>query len=167
MSPKRPDGPEALIAPLYLVAILLVATPAMDFATSIIPIRLGDIEWRFASVGLLSGFLLTPLLGVALAMGVAQFGGHLRFQRILAVLNLLVTVAFAILLVFFLLDVLQLQGSVPAESKPAFASAALKALIKHACFIVALAFLAWRGMRVSRWSSPDKRRGPASVVVGA
>lgn len=166
MSPKRPAGAEALIAPLYLVAFLLVATPVMDFATSIVPLRLGDIEWRFASVGLLSGFLLTPLLGLALATGVAQFGGHLRLQRMLAILNLVVTIAFAALLVLFLLDVVQLQGGVQAEAKAAFSSAALKALIKHACFIVSLGFLAWRGLRVSRWSSPGARRGPASVIVG-
>lgn len=166
MRPKRPDGPEALIAPLYLVAFLLVATPVMDFATSIVPIRIGDIEWRFASVGLLSGFLLTPLLGLALAVGVAHVGGHLRFQRILAILNLLVTVAFVALLVLFLLDVVQLQGSVQAQSKAAFATAALKALIKHASFAIALGFLGWRGIRVSRWSAPEGRRGPAAIIVG-
>lgn len=166
MSSMRPAGAEALVAPLYLVAFLLVGTPAMDFITSVLPIRAGSMEWRFASVGLLSGFLLTPLLGVALAMGVAHFAGHRRLQRILAVLNLVVSVALGVVLVFFLLDVVQLQGGVQAEAKAAFASAALKALIKHATFIVALAFLAWRGIRMSRWTSREGRRGTVSVVVG-
>lgn len=166
MSPKRPHGPEALIAPLYFVAFLLVATPIMDFATSILPIRLGDIEWRFASVGLLSGFLLTPLLGLALAVGVAHLGGHLRFQRILAIANLLLAVTLVAVLILFLLDVVQLQGGIQAEAKPAFASAALKAVIKHASFIVALALLGWRGIRISRWSAPDERRATATVVIG-
>lgn len=166
MNPTRPAGAEALVAPLYLVAFLLVATPAMDFATSIVPIRAGSMEWRFASVGLLSGFLLTPLLGMALAMGVAQFAGHPRVLRTLAILNLLVGITLLVVLVFFLLDVVQLQGGVQEEAKPAFATAALKALVKHATFIAALAFLAWRGIGMSRRPSRDAKRTTASIIVG-
>lgn len=167
MSPKRPDGAEALIAPAYLLAVLLVATPIMDFVTSIVPLRLGDIEWRFASVGLLSGFLLTPLLGIALAIGAAHLGGHLRFQRLLAVVNLVVAVSCIGLLVFFVLDIFQLKAAVQPEAAQAFESAALKAVIKHVSFALTLGFLGWRGIRVSRWGAPaESRRPQAAVIVG-
>jgi len=167
MSSKRPDGAEALIAPLYLLAFLLVATPLMDFVTSIVPLRPGDIEWRFASVGLLSGFLLTPLLGVALAIGAAHLGGHLRFQRVLAIVNLVVAASCIGLLVFFVLDIFQLKVAVQPEAAEAFKSAALKAVIKHVSFFLTLGFLGWRGIRISRWGTPAEARRPqAAVIVG-
>lgn len=167
MSPKRPDGAEALIAPLYLLAFLLVATPLMDFVTSIVPLRPGDIEWRFASVGLLSGFLLTPLLGIALAIGAAHLGGHLRFQRVLAIVNLVVAASCIGLLVFFVLDIFQLKVAVQPEAAEAFKSAALKAVIKHVSFFLTLGFLGWRGIRISRWGTPAEARRPqAAVIVG-
>jgi hypothetical protein len=168
MSRKRPDGAEALIAPLYLLAFLLVATPLMDFISSIIPLRPEDIEWRFASVGLLSGFLLTPLLGIALAIGVAHLGRHLRFQRIMAIANLVIAVACVGLMVFFVLDIFQLKAAVQPEAAEPFQSAARKAVIKHVSFFVALGSLGWGGLRMSRWSAPDESRRPqASVIVGA
>ncbi|MCC6769865.1 MAG: hypothetical protein IT360_01530 [Gemmatimonadaceae bacterium] len=166
MSHKHTEGPEALMPPLYFVALLLVATPLMDFVTSILPLRTGDIEWRFASVGLLSGFLLTPLLGVALAMAVAHIATHRRFQRVMAVLNLAIAAIFVVLLLFFLLDIFQLRSAVEPEAAEAFAGAASKAVIKHASFIVALGMLGWGGLRVSRWSVPEPRRKQAAVIVG-
>ena len=167
MSFKRVEGAEALIAPMYVIAFLLVATPVMDFVTSIIPFRMSDIEWRFASVGLLSGFLLTPLLGIALAMGVAHAANHQRFQRIMAVMNLIVTVLFLVLIVLFLLDVFQLKNSVQSDAAEAFASAATKAAIKHCSFIVALGILGWSGVRISRWSLPEPRRKQSAIIVGS
>ncbi|MEP7384203.1 MAG: hypothetical protein ABI910_21180 [Gemmatimonadota bacterium] len=164
---KQPEGPEALIAPLYFLAFLLVATPVMDFATSIIPTRPSDIEWRFASVGLLSGFLLTPLLGIALAMGVARFAGHLRVQRVMALLTLTAAGLFVALLLFFLLDIFQLRSAVQAEAAEAFSSAATKAVIKHASFVVALGVMGWSGFRMSRWSRPEPRRKQSAVIVGS
>lgn len=166
MSHKRPDGPEALAAPLYFLALLLTATPVMDFVSSVVPMRLADIEWRFASVGLLSGFLLTPLLGIALAMGVAHFAGHQRFQRVMAIVNLALAVLFFLLLLAFILDVLQLNSAVQEEAQEAFASASLKAALKHLSFVIALGFFGWRGFRMSRWAVLEPRRQQASVLVG-
>ena len=160
------ENADALIAPAYLVAFLLVATPAMDFVTSIVPMRLGDIEWRFASVGLLSGFLLTPLLGIMAAMWVAAIAGHGTLQRAIAIANMVVGGLFALLLVFFLLDVLQLRGVVQPEAKSAFESAASKAVVKHATFVFTMLYLGWRGLRVAKATVKEAPRARASVVIG-
>ncbi len=165
MNGKHYDA-DALIAPLYLLAVLLVATPAMDFVTSIVPLRFADIEWRFASVGLLSGFLLTPLLGIGLAMGVAAYASHQRFQRVLGIVNLLIAALFVALLLFFLLDIFQLRNVVQAEAKGAFESAASKAVVKHITFVIAMAFMGWRGVRMSKWTVIEPVRPRASVVIG-
>lgn len=166
MTQKRPEGAEALTVPLYFVAFLLVATPVMDFATSIVPVRVDDIEWRFASVGLLSGFLLTPLLGIILAMAVANVAVHWRFQRVMALLNLTVTAVFGILLILFLLDIFQLKNAVQPDAAEAFSSAATKAVIKHVSFVIALGVLGWSGFRMSRWTLPEPRRQQSAVIVG-
>jgi hypothetical protein len=166
MNSRHPEGAEALAAPLYLVAVLLLLTPLLDFFAGILPLRLGSMEWRFASVGLLSGFLLTPLLGVVLAMAAAHLGGHLRVQRVLAIANFFVVVFMIGLFGLFVLDILQLRSVVQPAAKSAFESAAMKAVLKHLSFDVALAWLAWRGIRMSRWRRPEARRQPAAVVIG-
>lgn len=167
MTSRRFDGADALIGPLYFVALLLVATPLVDFLTSVLPLRPGNIEWRFATVGLLSGFVLTPLLGIILAMLVASWAGHQRFHRIVAIVNGVIAALLVVTLLMFLLDIVQLRSVVQAEQKAAFEGSAVKAVIKHLTFVVATAWLAVGGYRSSRWSMPEPRRQAAAVIIGS
>lgn len=164
MSSRSSDVLEPLLAPLYFIAMLLIATPAMDFATSVLPLRVASIEWRFATVGLLSGFLLTPLLGVVIAISLAAYAEHLRFLRVLSIANGVVALLLVVLMVFFALDIVQLRSVVQAQAKEAFQGAALKAVIKYLACILAMAWLSVRGMRASRWSVPSARRAPAVAI---
>lgn len=165
MTSRHFDSLEMLLPPLYFIAALLIAIPVMDFATSILPLRPGSIEWRFASAGLLSGFLLTPLLGIVMAIALAAYADQLRFLRVLSIVNGVVVLIFAMLLILFLLDIIQLRSAVQAEAKSAFQAAAVKAVIKHATFILALGWLSVRGFRASRWASRTPRR-VQSVAAG-
>jgi len=158
MSSRHFDSLELLLAPLYFIAALLIATPVMDFATSILPLRGSSIEWRFATVGLLSGFLLTPLLGIVIAIALAAYADQLRFLRILSILNGVVAILFSIRLILFALDVIQLRSVVQEQAKGAFQAAAAKAVVKHATFILALGWLSVRGFRASRWALPARMR---------
>src|SRR5712692_6641542 len=104
---------ERLVAPGYLLAALLVVVPLVDYLASIWPPRLGEVQWRYASEGLLAGFLLTPYLGLALASGVAAWREH---GRALQWFGRLTRVAVAVLVVVsgdFALNVLQLRETVP------------------------------------------------------
>lgn len=166
MSSRHFDSLETLLGPLYFIAALLIVTPLMDFATSVLPLRVSSIEWRFATVGLMSGFLLTPLLGIVIVIALAAYADHLRFLRLLSVLNGTVAVLFVILLILFALDVIQLRSVVQEQAKGAFQTAAAKAVVKHATFIVALGWLSVRGFRASRWSVPARKRVTA-VPVGS
>ena len=47
----------------YFIALLLVVLPVLDFATNVWPFQPGLAVWRYGSVGLFSGYMLTPLLG--------------------------------------------------------------------------------------------------------
>jgi len=168
MPDRRLDDADVLVGPLYGVALLLVATPIFDFVTSVFPVRAGNIEWRFATVGLLSGFLLTPLLGYVLAILAAQIGGHRLVQRVMAACAFVVTGILALMLVAFVLDVLQLRSVVQAEASAAFQGASIKALVKHASVLVVLPWLALRGLKLAKpdpTAEPKKRR--AAIIVGS
>ncbi|MGQ0765757.1 MAG: hypothetical protein ACT4OZ_08840 [Gemmatimonadota bacterium] len=170
MPTHRSYEADPLIGPAYLLAALLVATPALDFLSGIQPITMSNIQWRFGAVGLMSGFLLTPLLGIAIAMGTAQYADHGIVQRILAILNLTIAGLFLAILVAFVLDILQLNSAVEAESAGQFRSAAWKALVKHLAFIVVIGWMGVAGYRISARTmkaTRDRAAGPASVIVGA
>lgn len=166
MANRRFEGMDALIGPLYFVSLLLILTPVMDFTSSVLPARAGNIEWRFASVGLLSGFLLTPVLGIVLSIVIAAWAGHLRFQRVIAIVNLAAVLLLAGLMVMFLLDIFQLRNAVQAEAKASFEGAALKAVLKYLAVMIGLGWLGWRGLGASSWSVPSEKRAAGAVVIG-
>jgi hypothetical protein len=99
-------------------------------------------------------------------MAVAHYAGHARLQRLVAIVTLAVTVLFVLLMLAFLLDILQLRNAVQPEARSAFAAAAIKAMVKHFSFVVALGWLSWSGFRLSRWAEPVGKRPPAAIVVG-
>ena len=54
-----------MAGPAYLVASMLVVIPAVDLLSNMVPLRVGDPAWRYGTLGLGSGFMLTPLLGMS------------------------------------------------------------------------------------------------------
>lgn len=159
----RLDPEEALAGPLYLVAALLIVGPAADFLLSVPAAQPSSVQWRFAAAGLLSGHLMTPVLGLALAFVVAGVLRHYAVQRVLVVLCLTTAVVLVVVCIAFLLDVAQVRASVPTDGRPAFASAWKRAIIKHVLSAVALGSLGWRGRRMI--PSPSARRTPKPVHV--
>ena len=93
--------------PTYLVAFLLVTTPAFDYLTNVFPLRVGDVHWRYGSVALLAGFLLTPLFGMMFAIGASVALRHRLVLRVLSWVSVIVGIFQLVLIVFFALDVLQ------------------------------------------------------------
>ncbi|MEO8295119.1 MAG: hypothetical protein ABI613_06340 [Gemmatimonadota bacterium] len=136
--------------PLYLIAFGLILIPLLDFVTSVLPLQPYDMRWRFATVALLSGFLLTPLLGMVLVCLVATFSEDRLMQRFVAVVNLLATITLVVLLVMYALDVVQLRNSINPDERRAFDMSSVRALAKYLFMIVALVWLGIAGFRVSR-----------------
>jgi hypothetical protein len=166
MARKPLDPDEALAAPLYVLAVLLVLMPAIDFLQSVGGVQPSNVQWRFATVGLLSSFLLTPLLGTGVAMVVAAVRGHVLLQRMLAIGNLAASAVLLLLLAGFVLDVLQLRPAVPEEGRAAFQSASLRAMLKHAATVALLFFFGLRGLRISSWRRVSRAQKPSVVIVG-
>ena len=159
----RLEPEEALSGPLYFVAILLVAVPAVDFLLSVPAVNLGSVQWRFAAVGLLSGFMLTPILGLSLAFVIASVLKHHGVQRSLVIACLTIGLVLLVMCIGFLFDALQLRVSIPSDGRAAFNSAWHRALIKHALTAVALLYLGWGARRMI--PTRASKRGPKPVHV--
>lgn len=165
MALKPLDPDEALAGPLYAVALILVAMSTLDFLQSVGGIQPRNIQWRFATVGLLSSFLAMPLLGSAIAVVVATIRGHHVVQRILGGLNIAAALVLILLLVAFALDAIQLRGTVPAEARRAFEAASLRAAAKHLLAIGGLAYLGWRTLRLAPVSRAPREQPRAVPLV--
>ena len=158
----------SLAGPAYFVAALLVITPLGDFLSGVWPWRLGAIDWRFASSGLLSGFLLTPLLGALIAIFVAAARGSERLLRIFGLVALAISVVCFLVLLAFILDAIQVSSRVPAQQRRAFYDASIKAFFKYVMACIASFWLGRSAFRMGTSMMPsrssEKRR---TVVIGA
>ncbi len=160
MTKSIPDTLKAFAWPVYFLGFLLIVTPMGDFLTNVMPMRPGSAEWRYGSVGLFAGFLLTPTLGVLILLFAAIVLEHRMVVKILSVLNLLVAILFLILIALFALDVVQVRASIPedavAEVRSRFHIGAAKAVLKYLSMVVAFGWLGWVGFRNSKLSSQRK-----------
>lgn len=129
---------ERLGAPGYLLAALLVVVPLGDYLASVWPLRPGELQWRYASEGLLAGFLLTPYLGLALASSVAAWRGHGRVLQWLGRLTAVTVVVLVGVDGGFVLDVLQLRETVPREALARYDLGAAKTVVEYLLVAVAL-----------------------------
>lgn len=161
----RAAEPQRLAGPLYFVAFLLVATPLVDYGMNIAPFRFGDVSWRYGVVGLLSGFLLTPLLGCALAAAVAALFRQPRMGFAVGALNVLGGVLLLVALLLFALDSLQIRGLTPQERLGIFDAAVLKAMLKHLSAVAALLWLGIGGLRAGTFDRPAEAARPAPAIA--
>ena len=157
------DPEDALAGPLYVIAVLLILLPLVDFALSIPAAEFSSVQWRFASVGLLSGYTMMPILGLGLAFVISAVRKHYTMQRLLVVICLTTAVALVAMTLSFVLDGLQVRFSVPEEQLAAFTNAWTRALLKLALSVVALAYLGWRARRMI--PAPSRHRTPKTVHV--
>jgi hypothetical protein len=156
----------------YLVALLLVLMPLWDILARNWPIQPGNERWRFATLGPAFNAMVTPLLGVFLAMVLAVLLDHRRTLKTLGAVTIAAAVGSLAALGLFTLDYLQLRASVTAEAIAMWDAAGRKAIAVGVLGTVAtlvLGISGWRAAgRVSRsrdgvtsmsgWSFPRGRR---------
>lgn len=164
MTQRVEDALSALAGPVYAVGVLFVVLPIVDFVLNVWPPALGMSEWRYGAIGLLSGFLLSPLLGSALIAGVALVRGDGRTQRVLAILNLATAALFVPICIDFVLDVIQLRGHIAnrPDARWTYYAGAAKSLIKY---LAVLAALAWLGRAGWRSRTGGGKGGSDPIVV--
>ncbi|MFN8581720.1 MAG: hypothetical protein U0163_12180 [Gemmatimonadaceae bacterium] len=146
------DTDELLAGPFYAFGLLLIGLPMMDFATSIVPVHFANLQWRFATLGLLSNFLMTPMLGLGVMIVTAAVREHRGTMRFFSIVSGVIALSLIGMLVLFSLDAIQLNASMPADQVASFRSAAAKAVAKHAAGIIVLAW-----MSVATWQVASQR----------
>lgn len=161
MADRLPLSMRTLARPTYVIAGLLVVLPMLDLVVNVWPIRPGDVQWRYGTLGLLSGFLLTPLLGIVLAYAAAVVLEHRAVIRALAVLSLAVAVGLVVGALLFVLDALQFRSQAPPEALATFDRGMIKAFVKH---LVVAGSVGWLGLVGMRGSSTGPKRRPTPVI---
>lgn len=150
MKPNR-----ALVIAAYVVAALLVVIPITDTMARVWPLRPGQTSWRFGAVGMASRALMTPLLGLLLATGVAWLRRHRLALRALAVLCVLGALAVGAATGVFVLDSMQMRDQVRAESLQAFDFSTVPALAKLIVGVPTLLTLGMGGWIEARKGKAD------------
>jgi len=152
---------------LYLTSALLVFLPLIDFLTSIVPYLPASAKWRFASSSLFAGFLLTPLLGIALAMLVAGLMRHRFVLRWISILSILVALLLLVICALLALDVVELRATAESDVQMAIVLSGGRAILKNVIMAGALVYtgLACRG--ATGTMEPPRSATPMAPIVGA
>lgn len=153
--------------PIYFIAIGLTVIPLVDFSLSILPIDVGNLRWRWPTLGLLTGFLFTPLFAIIIVCFVAAELEDRITQRVVAIFNLLAAVLLLGLLLTYALDVIQLRADLPENDRLPFYMSTVRALVKYGFGILACLWLGVAGFRASRAvrSTRESRRGEVAPLV--
>ena len=158
--------PSALsVAGAYFFMFVLVFWPMVDLASSIWPLQMGNLQWRYGFMGLMAAYLHTPILAVVLAMGLAYYLQHSLTLRLLSLLGFLGALVLFIVLVLFPLDVIQLRSQIAQERLSSFQAGALLAELKHFTAFVALLLLGFGGWRTARDLSKKNRSPEGSQLT--
>lgn len=137
----------------YFVAAVLILFPVIDLVANLWPLDPGRVNWRYGAYVLLSGFVLTVILGFALALLLARLADHRKTARVLAVLSGLGGVILLAAAVAFALDALQLRASVSGDARTQFGIGAVKAVVKNSMAAAGFLWMAW-----AAWRPPKGRR---------
>jgi hypothetical protein len=159
--------------PQYLIAASLVVFPLYEaIANNLLPIRLGDVRWRFGAFGVVSPVLLVVALGVMLVFWVANTYEHRGAQVVLGVGAVFLAALLLGAVGIFALDTVQVRGAVRPEAASAFHAASIVAAFRATLCAVAFGGLGVAAVRAGFAArSEEGRRGetrvPTPLVVGS
>lgn len=134
--------------PLLVLGALLVVFPPVDTIAASWPLQVGVVEWRYSFEWVLSGLLLTLLIGDALVCAVAIGFAQRISLRIMSLLNPAVAVILVIMTVDFCLNALQVRGTV--ERGAGLGSFYLGAMRVVGKFLCSAILLVWFGVMARR-----------------
>ena len=153
---------------LYPLGFLLMLVPMVDILLRVFPPQFGQLQWRFAAVGLALGNVGTVLLGLGLLGFVAAVLGHRGFLRGLGFFALVLAIVLLAVLALFLLDAVQIRQMAAANFKRQILTSSLGAAFAGGMGMIAL-FLMGRGaLAASKATRLPERRvkaAPSPLVV--
>ena len=136
--------------PAYLVGVSLILIPLIDVTAQTWPLNLGNEQWRFGAIGLLSNAFIVPAAGILVVLGVAIALEHYRVVRVAGWLCAAGAALTALTLGLFALDAIQTRVNVRPEAMFSFTVASATAMGKMTLAIVTLVAFAMAGVRSAR-----------------
>ncbi len=125
-------------------------TPLLDALARTWPLRLTEVGWRFGATGIVLNTLITPLLGIFIAIAVAAFLGHRPAVRVMSILCWVLAGLLALSIGMFVLDSLQVRGEVAAQNRGQFTAPTTKAIILGVLSMIVSIWLGVSGFRSTR-----------------
>ena len=160
------------IAPgAYFVAALLFLITLVDYLGNAWPFRPGEVGWRYGIVGMISTYLLSPLLGCLIASATAAWLPQPRVSRSLAIIMWVGALLLLAALAAFLLDSLQVRSAAAPEARWVTTTSFMLATAK--IFLAAMALIVlgrgnWRAASAHDQPGVGPRKRPAAPpVIGA
>jgi hypothetical protein len=153
-----------LAGPAYIVAFMLVAIPLFDATMSVFPFGLGNEQWRFGAIGLLSNAFMIPAAGLLIALVTALSFGHFRFLRVLGAICAISSVLVVLLLLLFGLDAVQARLNVNPQAKLSFVVASFTAAAKLILAVITLVLIGAVGLKSK---VPSGKAAPARASASA
>lgn len=137
----------------YAVALLLIIMPLVELVLGIWPLRIGQLNWRFGAAGLVSQSVMTPLLGMLLAVATAAAVGHRLLARVLSGIAVAGGILGILAIAMFTLDALEARASVRPEAMVAFDRATIVAGMRYSLGTITAFLLGIGGWKASRKGS--------------
>lgn len=157
------------IAPgAYFVSALLILFSLVDYLGNAWPFLPGDVSWRYGIVGMMSTYLVSPLLGCLIASATAAWLTQPRVSRLLGAAMAVVGAFLLVALGGFVLDSLQVRSATAPEAKWVTTTSFLLASGKILLAALALATLALGNFRAAA-AAPQGRSSkgaPIRPIVG-
>ena len=152
---------------LYPLGVLLAVVPLVDWTAKIYPFYPAMVQWRFGTLVALIAQLGIMLTGFGIVAAIAAFVGHRTLLRVLAGVAGLGAALAVVVLLMFVLDTLQMRGSVTDDAtRLAMTKTLISGTATAIGAIVVLASLAvglFRGAADLR--EGKSRRGAEATVV--
>ena len=152
--------------PGYLILGLICLQPVADFLIASSPLEPSLVAWRFRFLGLASGGLLLPILGLFLIYSLAVLNGDRTARIVIAWVASAAAVLAVLAAAGFTLDSLQMRAQIRLDAVSRFKVASAWVVAKFVIAAVAAAILAgsaFRGTRAHRNRAEPKRH---PVLIG-
>jgi uncharacterized membrane protein (UPF0136 family) len=158
---------QTMVSALFALVVVMGISPVFDIIVVRLPIRFGEVPWRFQTFQLLlaNGPQFAILLSLLALFG-ALFGNRI-LVRAVAVALAVIAVITVVVLPLFTLDYFQAARLIPQGQKGGFRVTTMKTMAFAALLVVGCVWAAIKGWQASEPPDPNARRAKGEgLVVG-
>jgi hypothetical protein len=158
---------QRMAGPVYFLAFLFLLQPLADYVSNVWPMNFGSVTWRYGAMGLTSGFLLTPLLGLVIFMITAGYLEHRGIRILTGVVSAALAIALLLGTMLFVLDSLQVRRGASDAGRLSFDIGFAKAALKIVTGAICCAWIGLVSLTKLPAAAKSRRAEPRPLVVGA